>query len=179
MNKTRKILLLEDEYEVISLFVNIIKENNSKFFLENWIVKPISLLLDNGSIWRYNLDDFDAIFIDRDNFLDESNNNYHDPFLKNFETNYWYIWDLGAIAKKIFPMSWSQKNNDYLKDKIIRILENTKINSFYKSYYPDNKIYYIESREEREYYEEIINNHILTKSYPWYKNNIYDILTKI
>lgn len=174
----KNILLLEDEFDVIEIFIQTIKINNSNHFTKDQSIEPLSLTLDNGSIWKYDLSRFDMIFIDRDNFLDERNNNYHENFLNNFGSNYWYNWNLWEIVKNIYPMSWNNKNNEFLVNQIVKILENTKINNEYKTIYWE-RTYYIESRQDRIFYENLLLNNIITKSFPCFQEKIKEKLLNL
>lgn len=169
MFETKKILLLEDEYWVIEKFVLICKNlNESTFQKGSWIL--LSLVSDPSFSWTYNLEDFSAIFVDRDNAL-SSDGNFHKKFLEEFTRS---SGNLVAISKNIFPMSWSALNNDYLTNSLIKIMIDVP------SMNPTNSWeYYINNREEQQEIELKLKSNYLTKSIDTFESKATDVIKNL
>lgn len=185
MLNVKKILLLEDEYSVISKFVKICEDNNEQVFI-NWSKEGtlLSLVLDSSGTQKFDLKDFDAIFVDRDNALSKEGN-FHWHFLRLFQDSSGRLDDL---SKKVYPMSGNWLNNTYLINEIIKILINsididsTINSSTSKTKVKDNNvenIYYIGDRDTQLNIEELLKNNTFTKSFDGFDQKIAIVLKSL
>lgn len=158
----KKILVLEDELSVIALF-NDYATSHNEWVYQYWKWNFISIATDPSCLWRFDLSEFDAIFVDRDNALNKTGE-FHTHYLELLQNS---SGNLIEIVRKTYPMSGSNLNNANITNSIIKLLINTS---------KGDDTFYIESREDQQNIENVIKNNFLTKSFPNYKDLLNSVL---